>query len=205
MYLRLCDLRGFTEMMTDFAEEPPELQMLLDIVLGHNLRQIDTIIGESSKSPRLIYFGDDLGLQHALPISPEKWRQYLKPCFAAIYGRCREVGWWVYMHTDGHIIEIIPDLIECGVNVVNTQIRANGLDNLAAACKSKVCLDLDLDRQLFPFCTPGEIDTHVRQAVETLGTPEGGLWLTAECGPDVPIENIEALATAMEKYQAYWS
>ena len=37
----------------------------------------------------------------------------------------------VYMHTDGHIVPIIRDLIECGVNVLNPQIRANGLENLA--------------------------------------------------------------------------
>jgi hypothetical protein len=192
-------------MMMDFAEEPPELQMLIDIVLEYNRRQIDKIIGESSRTPRLIYFGDDLGLQNALPISPEKWRQYLKPCFSDIFGRCRAVGWWVYMHTDGHIHEIIPDLVDAGINIVNPQIRANGLDNIVKVCKGKVCVDLDLDRQLFPFCTPADLDDHVREAVMKLGAPEGGLWLTAECGPDVPLENIEALCVAFEKYRTYWS
>ena len=204
MYLRLCDLRGFAEVMTDFAEEPPELQMLIDVVFEYNLRQIDEIIRQSNKTPRMLYFGDDLGQQSALAISPEKWRKYLKPCFSAIYGRCRDIGWWVYMHTDGHIVEIIPDLIDAGVNVLNPQIRANGLDNLVRACKGKVCVDLDLDRQLFPFCTPRDIDDHVREAVQKLGAPEGGLWLTGECGPDVPLENIEALCVAMEKYRTYW-
>ena len=205
MYLRLCDLRGFDEMMIDFAEEPPELQMLIDVVLEYNLRQIDKIIRESDRSPRLLYFGDDLGLQHSLPISPEKWRKYLKPCYARIYQRCRDVGWWVYMHTDGHIIEIIPDLIDAGVNVINAQVRANGLDHLAAVCKGKVCVCLDLDRQLFPFCRLVEIDAHVREAVEKLGSPEGGLWLTAECGPDVPLENIEAILASLDKYRKFYS
>ena len=103
------------------------------------------------------------------------------------------------------VFEIIPDLIDAGVNVVNPQIRANGLDNLVSVSKGKVCVDLDLDRQLFPFCTPNDIDNHVREAVMKLGAPEGGLWLTAECGPDVPLENIEALCAAMEKYRTYWS
>ena len=204
MYLRLCDLRGFEAMMFDFAEEPPELQMLIDVVFGYNLRQVDKLLRETDPSPHIIYFGDDLGLQRSLPISPEKWRQYLKPCFARIYRPCRDAGHWIYMHTDGHIVEIIPDLVECGVNVVNAQVRANGLANLAAVCKGKVCVCLDLDRQLFPFCTPSEIDAHVREAVETLGSPEGGLWLMAECGPDVPLENIDAICRALETYRSWF-
>jgi len=46
--------------------------------------------------------------------------------------RCREAGSLVFMHTDGHILPIIKDLIDCGVNCVNPQIRANGLDGLVA-------------------------------------------------------------------------
>jgi hypothetical protein len=203
MYMRLCDLRGFEEAMLDFAEEPPELQMLIDIVFQHNMKEVAERLKKYSDP--FIYFGDDLGMQKALPISPEKWRKYLKPCFKAIYAPCREKGLYVYMHTDGHIVEIIPDLVDCGVDVVNPQIRANGLEPLARVCKGKVCVDLDLDRQLFPFCSPEEIDGHVREAVEALGSPAGGLWLKAEIGPDVPPATIEAICTALEKYREFYS
>lgn len=204
MFLRLTDLRGFEEMMLDFAEEPPELQMLIDIVLQYNLRQARNLLPNTSKG-QIVYFGDDLGMQTSLPISPEKWRKYLKPCYAAIYSLFRDAGRYIYMHSDGHIVEIIPDLVECGVNVINPQVRANGLDNLATVCRGKVCVDLDLDRQLFPFATPEEIDAHVREAVEKLGLPEGGLWLKAEIGDDVPLENVEAIFTALERYSLWFS
>lgn len=201
MYLRLADLRGFDELMLDFAEEPPELQMLIDTVLEYNLRDLEVRLRNATDE--ILSFGDDLGMQAALPISPAKWRKYLKPSYARLYGRCHEAGYSVYMHSDGHIVEIIPDLVECGVNVINPQIRANGLENLVAACKGRVCVDLDLDRQLFPFATPQEIDDHVREVVAALGAPEGGLWLKAECAPDVPLENIEAICTALETYRDY--
>lgn len=203
MYLRLADLRGFDQIMLDFAEEPPELQMLIDTVLAHNLRQLEHRL--QGYTEPLMYFGDDLGMQDRLPISPRQWRRYLKPCYARLYSRVDAAGIAVYMHADGHIVEIIPDLIECGVDVVNPQVRANGLDRLAAVCKGKVCVDLDLDRQSFPFFTPAEIDAHVREAVEKLGLPEGGLWLKAEVGPDVPLENIAAIADALEKYRGWFS
>lgn len=203
MYLRLADLRGFDQIMLDFAEEPPELQMLIDTVLAHNLRQLEHRL--QGYTEPLMYFGDDLGMQDRLPISPRQWRRYLKPCYARLYSRVDAAGIAVYMHADGHIVEIIPDLIECGVDVVNPQVRANGLDRLAAVCKGKVCVDLDLDRQSFPFFTPAEIDAHVREAGEKLGLPEGGLWLKAEVGPDVPLENIAAIADALEKYRGWFS
>ncbi len=201
MYLRLQDLRGFEELMLDFAEEPPELQRLIGIVLEHNMGNLEKML-DGKQAPGLLHFGDDLGMQTSLPMSPAKWRTYLKPCYARMYGRCHEAGFDVYMHSDGHIWEIIPDLVECGVNVINPQVRANGLDNLARVCKGKVCVNLDLDRQLFPFATPETLDAHVREAVETLGLPAGGLWLSAECAPDVPLANIEAICCALEKYRA---
>jgi hypothetical protein len=208
MFLRLTDLRGFEEMMVDFAEEPPELQMLIDIVLEHNVRQAALLledIEQQDPRPPIVYFGDDLGMQTSLPVSPPTWRKYLKPCYERIYRPFRDAGFYVYMHTDGHIVEIIPDLIDCGVNVVNPQVRANGLDQLADVAKGKVCIDLDLDRQLFPFCSPGDIDEHVHEAVAKLGSPEGGLWLKAEIGPDVPLENIEAICVALETYKTYFA
>jgi hypothetical protein len=205
MFLRLADLRGFEELMVDFAEEPPELQALIDVVLAYNLRQARLKLAGIARPREVIYFGDDLGMQHALPISPPRWRKYLKPCFQRIYRPFRDAGHYVYMHSDGHMWEIIPDLIECGVNVVNAQLSANGPDNLAAVCKGKVCVDLDLNRQMFPFWSPREIDAHIREAVEKLGAPEGGLWLEAEVADDVPLENIEAICAALERYSAYYS
>jgi uroporphyrinogen decarboxylase len=208
MYLRLLDLRGFEEVMLDFAEEPPELQMLIDIVLAYNLRQAKILLAgleSSGQKGSIVVFGDDLGMQQRLAISPQKWRQYLKPCFTQIYQPFREVGYYIYMHTDGHILEIIPDLVDAGVNVVNPQIGANGLDNLVEVCKGKVCVDLDLDRQKFPFFSPQDIDDHIHKAVDKLGSPAGGLWLKAEIGQDVPLENIAAIFDALEKYRSYYA
>jgi hypothetical protein len=95
--------------------------------------------------------------------------------------------------------------VDAGVNVINPQSRANGIEGLAHVCKGKVCVNLDLDRQLFPFCTPDDIDAHVRLAVEGLGSPEGGLWLQAELGMDVPLVNIEAVCASLEKYRDFFS
>jgi len=202
MFLRLMDLRGFEEMMVDFAEEPPELQRLIDIVRDYNVRQTEIIVKNSPDS-EIIFFGDDNGMQHALPISPEKWRKYIKPAYKKIYDVVHNAGKLVYMHTDGCIWPVIGDMVEAGVNVLNPQIRANGLQNLVDVCKGKICVDLDLDRQLFPFASPAQIGDHIEECTRALYLPQGGLMLSAECAADVPLENIEAICTSLERMQNF--
>ena len=200
MYLRLLDLRGFEEAMMDFAEECDELQILIDKVLEHNCRQIEIALPYVGE---FMAFGDDLGMQNSLAIGPEKWRKYMKPCFKKMYDMVHKAGKPVYMHTDGMIYEIIPDLIECGVNMINPQYRANGLDNIVRTCKGKVAVNLDLDRQLFPFATPSELDDHVRECVEALYLPQGGLGINIELNYEVPLENVAAIFDAARRYKVY--
>ena len=201
MYLRLLDLRGFEEMMIDFFEEPPELKLLIDKVLNYNLRQMK--IKLSRDTERMVILGDDLGMQTGIPIGAEKWRQYLKPCYAAIFHLAKDDGRLVYMHADGCIHEIIPDLAECGADMINPQYRANGLDNIERVCKGKIAINLDLDRQLFPFATPAEIREHMEECVERLYLPEGGLGLSIEIMQDCPLENIEALLATADRLRFY--
>lgn len=201
MYLRLLDLRGFEEAMMDFAEECDELQMLIDIVRDYNIRQMK-LVCEKSES-KIVWAGDDLGMQIGLAVGAEKWRKYLKPAFKAIYDVAHACEKYVYMHTDGDIIEIMPDLMECGVDILNPQFRANGLDRLEATCKGKIPIMLDLDRQLFPFATPDELRAHVREAVERLYLPQGGLGLNVEIGMEVPMENVRALVEEVDRMRFY--
>lgn len=202
MYLRLLDLRGFEESMMDFAEEGEALTTLIDKVLQYNLIQAKVILDRLQPGD-IAYFGDDLGMQTGLAIGAKKWRKYMKPCYQQIYRMFREKGCYVYMHTDGCIHEIMPDLVECGVNIINPQFRANGLDNLERVCKGKIPINLDLDRQMFPFATPAQIKEHVRECVERLYLPQGGLGLNVELNYEVPLENYAAVYDALRQYRNY--
>lgn len=203
MYMWLYYLRGFTNLMMDIASRDPRLNQLIEMVLNYNLKLVNKWIKIGAE---IIYFGDDLGLQNSLPISPSDWRGYLKPCYAKIFDTCRDKGVHVYLHTDGHILEIIEDLIKCRVSVLNPQWRGNGIDQIAKLCKGKVCVDIDLDRQkVLPYGNFKEIGDHVREAVIKLGSKRGGLMLTAGVYPDVPLGNIEALCQATEEYSIYYS
>jgi len=197
MYMRLYYLRGFENLMMDIAVKDPRLDGLTQMVLHYNLKLIGKWIDIGAD---YFHFGDDLGVQKSLPISPSAWRRYLKPCFAQMFGKCRENGLLVSLHTDGYILDIIPDLIECGVSLVNPQVRPNTIEGLREQCQGKVALNLDLDRQLFPFASKRQLEDHIAEAIDTLALPEGGLMLHIEFDPDISLENIETICAALEKH-----
>ena len=201
MYLRLLDLRGFEEAMMDFAEEPDELPALLDKVTSANVRHVEALCRE--RPDRMLMFGDDLGMQNGLAIGAEKWCKWMGPCYKRIYDVCKANGRYVFMHTDGQIYEIMPDLQKAGVDIINPQFRANGLYNLVRVCKGKIPICLDLDRQLLPYATPAQLKAHVEEAISALWLKEGGLAINLELGPEVPMENMEALLSALDSMRSY--
>ncbi|MCL2445514.1 MAG: uroporphyrinogen decarboxylase family protein [Oscillospiraceae bacterium] len=202
MYLRLLDLRGFEEAMFDFADEAEELQVLIDKVVQYNLKQVDYAL-TLPKFARVLWLGDDNGMQTGLAIGAEAWRKYIKPAYTKIYAPIKAAGRLLYMHTDGCIHEIMPDLVDCGVDMINPQFRANGLDNLVRVCRGKIPINLDLDRQMFPFATPSQLRDHVRECVESLWLPQGGLGINCELNYDVPLENAAALLDALREVRHY--
>ena len=196
MYLRLYYLRGFEELMVDIATDEPRLKRLIAMVEGFNSAVIDKYVELGAE---YLGFGDDLGLQRSLPMSPAAWRRYIKPSYWRMFQPCRRRDLPIFLHTDGHVLEIIADLIETGVRIINPQVRANGLDGLRQAARGKMAIKLDLDRQLFPFATPSQIEDHIGECFEALHMPEGGLLFIAEVAPDIPLANIDAICTALEK------
>ena len=173
-------------------------------MLEYNLYQVAAVL---PRMDEIIYFGDDLGTQTGLAIGAKRWRKYLKPCFRKIYGliKAYKPQQLIYMHTDGCIWEIMPDLMECGVDIINPQFRANGLDNLVRVCRREhvIPINLDLDRQLFPVATRSQLFDHVAQCVESLYMPEGALGLSVELNYEIPLENMAAVLDAVEKYRYY--
>lgn len=204
MYLRLLDLIGFENAMIMFAEEGPEIEMLISKVLRYNKIQIRAIMDRFSE---MAIFGDDQGFQRGIAIGADRWRKYLKPCFKEMYGMIKKVypDTLIYMHSDGCIYEIISDLQECGVDMLNLQLGANGLNNLVQICRREriMPINVDFDRQLLPFATRSEIFDHVGECVESLYLPQGGLALNMELNYDIPIENCAAVLEALEKYRHY--
>lgn len=198
-FQKLMDLRGFEGLMLDFAEEPAELQLLIEAVYRYVLRQVDE--RKYYAKHNLAFFGDDLGTQTGTFISPRMMRKWIIPFYTQIYRNTRMRGKLIFMHSDGRITDIIPDLIGAGVDILNVQ---GGMVNFPARIaevmdrppKNRICIDYGLDRQ--QMYTEGyEPLAEVAVAREHLADDSGGLWLRAEIGPDVPLENARRIFEAL--------
>ena len=118
----------------------------------------------------------------------------------------RDKGATVRLHSDGCIVDIIPDLIKTGVTDLNPQDLVNGLDNLAELAKGKIHISLEVDEQkITAFGTPEQIDRHILNCIQKLGSPEGGLSLHYTAYPGTPISGVESVVRAMRKYFDNWN
>jgi hypothetical protein len=198
LFDRLYFLRGFNNLMCDFADEPPQLVRLIEMLEEYetNLVKRWLEIGVDA-----ISFHTDIGTQRGLMISPASFRKYLKPMFKRLFRICRDAGTHVLLSSDGRVLDIVDDMIECGVSVHDPQLRANTLKGIVGAYKYRLCAKVDLDRQGFPFMSREDIRRQIREVVAEMRCPEGGLMLLASIhGADVPLRTIDAICEAMVDY-----
>jgi hypothetical protein len=195
---QLQQLRGMQNFLMDIAAETPAFYRLLDDLLDFNLRWIE-------RWTRLEYdglhFADDWGGQQRLMVSPAAWRRIFKPRYAEMFNRTHQAGMHVWYHSDGQIKDIIGDLIEIGVDVINSQVSVVGLDWIARNARGKIAFRTDIDRQkAMPFGSPAQVKEAVFEVFEACGTAAGGLIACGEIGPDVPLENIRAMYEAFREH-----
>lgn len=197
----LQQLRGMQNFFVDLAAESRNFYRLLDDLLAFNLRWIEKWVALEYDG---LHFADDWGGQSGLMIKPETWRSIFKPRYAEMFRRVRDAGMDVWYHTDGQVREIFGDLIEIGVQVINTQVPVVGHDWLAKNVRGRVAIRTDIDRQrAMPFGSPAEVKEEVHRTFEACGTSHGGLIACGEVGPDAPLANIRAMYEAFREFGAY--
>ena len=202
-FLQLCDLRGYENLMYDFQDEDPRIFQLIELVEAFNMeivrRYLDMGVDRMG-------YAEDLGMQVGPMLSPAHFRTYIKPVYQRLMRPARERGVIVHMHSDGDIRLLADDLIEGGVQVINLQDLVNGIDWIAARFAGRICVDLDIDRQLVTAKgTPEQIDALIREEVSKSGGKRGGLMMTYGWYPGVPLENARAVMDAMETYALFYS
>lgn len=197
-FQRLYYLRGFRNLLRDLILKPPEIYELAEALTEYNLELVERLLRYPHVD--MIGFGDDLGTQTGMSISPSTFREFIFPAYERIFLRARGRGARVRLHTDGRIVEVADQLIEAGVSILNIQDRVNGLESIKRLLWGRICIDLDLDRQkLIPFGTPQEIREYVRRVFETFASERGGFMAYAEVHPPTPLENISAIAEALSE------
>jgi uroporphyrinogen decarboxylase len=201
-FLWLTYVHGYENTICDMAEGEPRLRTLIRMIEEFNLYLVKKYV---EYGVEYMEYPDDLGMQEGPMVTPQHFREYIKPVYERLMSPAREAGCVIHMHSDGDIRVLVEDLIESGVDVFNLQDLVNGIDWIRDNLKGRVCIDLDLDRQkVTPFGTPPGIDSLVHEEVEKLGSRDGGLMMVYGLYPGVPLKNVKAIMDAMERYEGHY-
>jgi hypothetical protein len=143
-----------------------------------------------------IRFMDDWGSQRALLINPVLWRSLFKPMYRDYINIAHRRGKKAFMHLDGHILEIVPDLIEMKLDALNSQLFCMGLENLAPF-RGRLTFWGEIDRQhILRAGSLRDVRRAVRSVHDALWS-EGGCIAQCDFGVGVLPENV------LEVYRAW--
>jgi hypothetical protein len=121
-------MRKLEQYLMDLLLAPEAIEVLHDRVDAQIQAQIT---GMQAAGADCVMIAEDWGTQTQTLISPALWRKVFKPRFAALCQHAHDLGLVVFMHSCGKMTDIVPDLIETGVDLFQfDQPRIHGLDTL---------------------------------------------------------------------------
>ena len=201
-------LRGVDQILLDLALSPEMAEYLFRKITAFYVEYARRTLEVAGDGIDIFMTGDDFGAQKGLFMSPEMWRRFLRPGFKAIVALGRHYGCKVAHHSCGSIKPIIPDLIDCGLDILNPlqpEVRDMDHGELKRQFGDRLCFhgSISIQRTL-PFGAPDDVRSEVRQRMETLAPGGGFIFCTAHnIQADTPTENIVALFDAYQDFGRY--
>ena len=193
---RMQFIRRSDNLYRDLAEGSSELFQLLEKVQDFYLREMELW---ASTQVDALMFMDDWGAQRTLLISPKMWRRIFKPLYKEYIDLAHSKGKYIFMHSDGYIADIIPDLVELGLDALNSQIFTMDIEELGRKHAGKITFWGELDRQhLLPYGSIEDIDQAVRR-VKTALYRDGGVIAQCEFGVGARPENVYQMFKTWEE------
>lgn len=196
LFERAWTLRTMPEILVDMVEDPAWTELLLDRIVEFTLGLIEELAKHEIDG---IMFGDDWASQRGLIMGPHLWRRFLKPRLSAMFAAAKGAGKAVFVHSCGRAQDLLPDLIEIGVDAFNP-LQPEVMDPAEVkeefGDRMTFFGGVSIQRTL-PHGTPEEVRREVRRLKRTIG--RGGGYILApshELPGDVPVENIAALLDA---------
>lgn len=191
VFERLQYLRGTENLYCDIALESDEFHSLMGFIKDYYKSYLDCWLATDVDA---ISFSDDWGSQRAMLINPEAWRSLFRPVYKELIERVKAAGKKVFFHSDGYIMELYPELISMGVDAVNSQLWCMDIEEIARRYAGKITFWGEISRQTtLPHGSTEEIRAAAATMKRLLYVNGGGLIGQSEAGPDVPLENIEAV------------
>jgi len=204
-------MRGYENFFCDLAGNRPLAEAFCDKIIELKMRYWEKALPLVGDLVDVIQEGDDYGGQNGLQVSPQLWREMFKPRWAQLIPHIKKLAphVFIFFHSCGSIHEIIPDLIEVGVDVLNpVQVGADNMDS--KQLKQEFGDDLNfwgggVDTQfVLPNGTPQQVRDEVKRRIDDFAPGGGVVFNTVHnIQADVPPENIMAMREAVREFGRY--
>jgi len=192
LFERAWALRGFENFLMDLALNPKFCEALISMIADWIVESVDRILLHPVDA---VMFTEDYADQRGIIFGPEIFKRLFKPYWKKILGRVKKAGVYSIMHVCGNSSPAIPDLIECGLDCIES-LQPEAMD--VYKLKQEYGRDIRLwggvgIQKLMTFGTPAEVTEEVKRLKDCLGA--GGGYVLAPTkvfNSAVPVENIAA-------------
>ena len=189
---------GFENFLLNMALNPELVATLINKITEVYLELNDSVFSELKGKIDIWFFGNDFGSQDGLLFNPEMWHKFFYENIKNLVSLAHSYGIVVMMHSCGGISEIIPYLIDAGVDIIDPiQVTARGMEpeSLAKKYNGKIVFHGGIDTQhLLVNGSVQEVRRNVAETINLLGSNGGYIFAPSQIlGPDIPIENIIAM------------
>ncbi|MDR1580653.1 MAG: hypothetical protein LBS35_09875 [Synergistaceae bacterium] len=198
LYERVWSLMGMEDTLMNMALEEEKTMKLFERVAEYQFKLLDMVLEEEFEG---VYFGDDWGGQSRLIMGPSYFRKFIKPFMKELFAKVKSKGKYVLLHSCGNIEDVFQDLIEIGLDVYNTvQPEIYDLENIKREYGHDLTFWGAISTQRFlPFSGAKEVFDKSVETIRILGKCGGYIFSpTHAITPDIPVENIRAMADAVK-------
>lgn len=203
------ELRGMENFLVDMMSEKKFANYLLDQILDIQMGLYDVLLKDAGKYVQMVETADDYGTQNGPLMSPELFQEMIQPRRRKLneFIRSKAPQAKIFHHTCGSVYQLIPDLIETGVDVLNPiQHSAAEMDTyrLQERFGDQLIFHGAIDEQTALIYGTDVLRREMRERVRSLGK-EGGYIMapTSNFQDDMPLENIVNFAAMAKEIGVY--
>ncbi len=197
-------LIGQEEFLVWMHSKPEVVHAIIDHVVSYEVEATRRFLKAADGMLDIAYFGNDFGTQRGLFISPKMWLEFMRKPLKRYFDAAHDCGCKVMKHSCGAVRDIIPFLIEDGVDILDPiQVAAAGMDlaGLVRDYGGDLSFHGGVDTQrTLPFGSLEDVRAEVR-SYRAITSERGGYIL---CGSqdfieDIPLDNILAMYDENQK------
>ncbi|MHA1372286.1 MAG: uroporphyrinogen decarboxylase family protein [Promethearchaeota archaeon] len=196
-------MQGMDSFILNCVKEPDFMKKLINSILETRLKIVDAL---ADYKPDVVWCSDDLGQKGRSLISPRLFRKFYQEPIKELFTAVHDIGAKVFLHSCGNIVDLLPQLIECGLDAWQSMEPASQVDHELVKKKygDKIILvgGIDSSREL-TFGDPKSVENHVKAQIRKMAAGGGYIAGPAHDYLRVPLENAIAMRDAVWKWGKY--